>query len=133
MLLLNTNFLIKLDKKQKQKVHAWLVVCATFEAEKLKYSQFHGNCFSSNTENFLVRERFWNTCLVSINIEIFPIFFEQTWSKIQNYLFKLKYTKLKYAKFDVEAYFYWVNLVQNINCLSRILVLRLSLMYSIQW
>ena len=31
-------------------MHAWLVVSATFEAEKLKYTQFDGNCFSSNTD-----------------------------------------------------------------------------------
>ena len=31
-------------------MHAWLVVSATFEAEKLKFTQFHGNCFSSSTD-----------------------------------------------------------------------------------
>ena len=41
VLLLNTNFLKKFDKKEKQKVHAWPAVSATFEAEKLKYAQFH--------------------------------------------------------------------------------------------
>ena len=46
----NTSFLKKFHKKQKQKMHAWLVVSATFEAEKLKYTQFHGNCFSSSTD-----------------------------------------------------------------------------------
>ena len=49
VLLLNTNFLKKFDKKQKQKMHVWLVVSATFEAEKSEYTQFHDNCFSSNT------------------------------------------------------------------------------------
>ena len=36
VLLLNTNFLKKFVKKEKQMIYAWLVVSATFEAEKLK-------------------------------------------------------------------------------------------------
>ena len=31
-------------------MHAWLVVSATFEAQKLKFTQFHGNFFSSSTD-----------------------------------------------------------------------------------
>ena len=50
VLLLNTNFLQKFHEKQKQKMHAWLDFSATFEAEKLKYTQFHGNCFYSSTD-----------------------------------------------------------------------------------
>ena len=50
VLLLNTNFLKKFDKKEKQKVHAWPAVSATFEAEKLKYAQFHDHYFSSNAD-----------------------------------------------------------------------------------
>ena len=31
-------------------MYAWPVVSATFEAEKLKYTQFHGNFFLPSTD-----------------------------------------------------------------------------------
>ena len=71
----------------------------------------------------MVRERFWNTDLASINIEIFSILCEQIWSKIQNYLFKLKFTILPGSNTlnsMLRLTFYCVNLVQNINCLFKL-------------
>ena len=41
----NTNFLKKFHKKQKRKMHAWLVASTAFEAKKLKNTQFHSNSF----------------------------------------------------------------------------------------
>ena len=135
VLLLNTNFLKKFHKKQTRQMHAWFLVSATFEAEKLKYTQFHGNFFFAEYW-FLVVERFWNTVLLSVNIEVFSILFQQICAKIQNYLLKLKVTILpdsNTANSMLRLTFARVNLFQNINpCLSWILVLRLTLMHSIQ-